>query len=66
MGRRWQAAGPFAAAAGGGIFNGGLLTLLRTLVVNNRVTLAGPAGFAQGGGIWNSLIPIPALHAMPS
>ena len=47
----------FAAAAGGGIFNGGLLTLRRTSVLGNEVSGTAPAGVVQGGGIWNGPIP---------
>jgi hypothetical protein len=49
----------FAAAAGGGIFNAGLLTLRRAAVINNNVTVTSPAGLAEGGGIWNGPLPVP-------
>jgi hypothetical protein len=38
---------------GGGIWNGGTLTLRDTTVASNSGTATGPSGTAQGGGIWN-------------
>jgi hypothetical protein len=38
---------------GGGIWNGGTLTLRETTVSSNSGTATGPSGSAQGGGIWN-------------
>jgi hypothetical protein len=38
---------------GGGIANGGTLTLRNTTVTSNSGAATGPSGSAQGGGIWN-------------
>jgi len=48
-----SAKGP-AFAQGGGVQNFGLLTLEKTVVVDNSAAVDAPGGFAQGGGIWNS------------
>jgi hypothetical protein len=42
-----------AIVHGGGVANGGLLTLRNTPVSNNTGTASGPGGEAQGGAIWN-------------
>ena len=47
----------FAVAAGGGVFNAGDLTLLRTFVSAN-VASAGGVGLAQGGGVWNGVVTV--------
>jgi hypothetical protein len=39
--------------AGGGILNGGSLTLIRSAVSKNSGAATAPSGSAQGGGIWN-------------
>ena len=39
---------------GGGIANGGVLTLRNTSVSDNAGTANGPSGYARGGGIWNA------------
>ena len=52
-------AGGFALAVGGGVANGGLLTLRRTVVTANTVSVSGPGGSASGGGIQNWVIPFP-------
>ena len=51
-------AGRFALAVGGGVANGGLLALRRTVVTANTVSVSGPAG-SSGGGIQNWVIPLP-------
>ena len=52
-------AGGFALGIGGGISNGGLLSVRRTVVTANTVSVSGPAGSASGGGIQNWVIPLP-------
>ena len=51
-------AGGFALAVGGGVANGGLLELRRTVVSANTASVTGPAGLASGGGIQNWVIPL--------
>jgi hypothetical protein len=50
-----------AAVFGGGVVNGGLLSLRRVDVVANSATALGSAGSAQGAGIWNG----PLIESTP-
>ena len=42
-----------ASVQGAGVFNDGLLTLIRDQIRHNVGTATGPSGEVQGGGIWN-------------
>lgn len=42
-----------ASMQGAGVFNDGLLKLIRDQVSRNSGTATGPSGQAQGGGMWN-------------
>jgi hypothetical protein len=42
-----------ASVQGAGVFNDGLLKLIRDQISHNSGTATGPSGQAQGGGIWN-------------